>query len=326
MGAELTTRLAAITIAPAGEVRVPIYELRAGTPGPGLMVMGVRHGIELSGAEAARRLLQRMRSRLRRGRLVVVPVANPLALHQRSYTYSRPADSPFAGTPDTNLHCCWPGRPDGDESERLVYAIRTAAQADELDCMVDIHCGEPAFASWVIERENAAPARELADVCAFRFIRQSPPVGTTPAGYFQDTGRRGITLELSGTCEIVAGEVRRGVRACMNIARFLGMVDGPLERDDPSIRIAATGLVAVTSPTAGLYRPTRLAPGDRVRAGQAVAHVLAEADWQPVALRAPVSGYLHTLGPNRPGAHGNLAARHAYVQCDEVLAEIAPWD
>ena len=295
---------------------IPVYHLDSGRPGPGLLIHAVRHGNELSGAEVARRFVLRARRELQRGRVVVVPVASPLALHARTYTY-QPPEGP-------NQVSRWPGRPDGDDSERLIHRLREVIDEPSLDVCVDIHCGEPAFASWAIERIGYAPARELADLCAFRIIRPSEPIDWTPTGYFNSTGRAGVTLELSGTYEITEREVRRGLRACLNIARHLGMMPGEIELDPPSLRVAPDDLVPVKAGESGLHMSSRPRPGDLVRAGQTVCRLLRERDWRATAIKAPVGGILHTLGPNRPGAHNNLQARHAYVEPGEALAEIAP--
>lgn len=298
------------------DYQIPWYSVDSGQPGPGLLIHAGRHGNEVSGAEVARRFLSRARRELLCGKVVVVPVADPLALHQRQYAYE---PTPGAGA----QYGYWPGRPDGDEAERQAYHVRQAIEEEKLDHCLDVHCGEPACASWVIERAEYPRACELAEVCGFRFIREGEPLTGTPAGWFNHTGRVGITLELSGTYEIVEREVRRGLQACVNVARHLAMMPGEVELQGPSLRVRPEELVAIRAPQSGLYAATRLRPGDYCREGQTVARLLRECDWAAVALKAPSAGYLYALGPNRPGAHNSLQARHAYVEKDEVLAQIA---
>lgn len=295
---------------------VPVYHIRARKPGPGLFIHAVRHGNELTGAEMARRFLHYAGRHLRRGRIVIVPVANPLALHQRTYAYISES-----GEPDD---AAWPGNAKGSAAARLIYRLCQAIDEPSLDVCLDVHCGEPAYASWIIERENYPAAQALADICAFRIIRPSAPKNFTPAGYFNNTGRVGLTLELSGTYEVVEREVRRGLRACVNVARYLHMLPGEIEQDPPCVRIRPEELIRVAAPMAGIFRRSRRKPGDVVKAGEIICHLLRERDWQAVAIRAPADGILHTLGPNRPGAHNSLQARHAYLSENEILAEIAP--
>lgn len=316
-----------LDLPPWGEVRIPAYHLDSGGKGPALLIHAVRHGNEVSGAEVARRFLERARRELRRGRVVVVPVANPVALWQRQYRLDRPEDSPLHAAPDNGRMGRWPGDPEGDEADRIVYALCQGLPECDLDVVVDLHCSEPAFASWAYERENCPPSQQLAAVSGFRFVRVTKPIDWTPPGYFNATGRAGLTLELSGTFAIYEREVRRGLRACLNVARHLGLMDGSLEHDGPSVRVVEGGddLVALRAPMSGLYAGSARRPGDYVGAGEAAFRLLRESDWRRVIVRAPVGGYLHTLGPNRPGAHNSLQAQHAYVAAGEVLAEIAPY-
>lgn len=323
----LHSRRIRLDLPPWGEVGLTVYTLDSGRPGPALLIHAARHGNEVSGVEVARRFLQRARRELRRGRLVVVPVANPVALWQRQYRLDRPPDSPLQAAPDNGRMGRWPGDPEGDEADRIVYALCQGLPEQALDVVVDLHCSEPAFASWAYEREGCPPSQQLAALSGFRFIRVAKPLDWTPPGYFNATGRAGLTLELSGTFAIRAREVRRGVRACVNVARHLGLMEGPLLRDGPSVRIIEGGddLVAVRAPVSGLYVAGARQPGDYVGENQVVCGLLREGDWRRIAVRAPVGGYLHTLGPNRPGAHHSLQAQHAYVTAGEVLAEIAPY-
>src|SRR3990172_1479174 len=67
------------TLATGAPLRVPVHEVDGGAAGPCLGVSALLHGDEVTGPEVVRRVLDGVDPENLRGRLRLVPVANPLA-------------------------------------------------------------------------------------------------------------------------------------------------------------------------------------------------------------------------------------------------------
>ncbi|MER9877255.1 succinylglutamate desuccinylase/aspartoacylase family protein [Mesorhizobium sp. M0195] len=96
-----------------GELSLPAFSLNKGK-GPRLLVTGGNHGNELEGPLVARRLIDWLPEAQTCGRVIIVPVLNPLAVE----AWSR--NTPLDGL---NLNRVFPGRPDGSVTERIADAV-----------------------------------------------------------------------------------------------------------------------------------------------------------------------------------------------------------
>lgn len=110
-----------------------VHEITAEEPGPRLCVMAGIHVNEVSGIEAARQLVERFRSELRRGSVSIMPIANLPALPDRSQ-FVCPVDG-------KNINFSFPGSSQGTFSEALADAILNEWAADA-DCLIDLHGGD----------------------------------------------------------------------------------------------------------------------------------------------------------------------------------------
>ncbi len=87
-------------------VTIPVVVRRAVEDGPTVFITAAIHGDELNGTGAIREIIWREPNRLRRGTLVLIPVANILGFERHSrYLPDR-----------RDLNRCFPGRADGSMS------------------------------------------------------------------------------------------------------------------------------------------------------------------------------------------------------------------
>src|SRR5687768_12083313 len=92
------------TLATGLPLRIAVHEITGAKPGPTVGITASVHGDELAPVEALRRLLETIDPAEMSGRLVVVPVVNPLAF--QAQTRHTPQDM-------QNLNRVFPGDPDG---------------------------------------------------------------------------------------------------------------------------------------------------------------------------------------------------------------------
>lgn len=157
-----------------------VYVLDSGKPGGAALLLGGTHANEPSGAMAAVLLMENARPA--QGRLYVIPHANasafsytdPMEAAPRSVTFQAAsglrtfrqgsrATSPLDQWPDPdiyvhassgqqlsgpetrNLNRAYPGRRDGNFTERVAFAITSLVRQEQIDLTVDLHEAAPEY-------------------------------------------------------------------------------------------------------------------------------------------------------------------------------------
>lgn len=165
--------------------------LDSGLPGPRVLVVGGIHGNEPSGALAAAALARGPAPA--RGRLTVLPEANPEAIAAGQRAAARP------GARDLNRS--FPGSPDGPDARR---AAEVFALARDADLVLDLHEEGPAWqeadlATLVVAPAASAFAMDLLEAldrrgAPFAFTGGAP--GGSLAGELGRLGRRALVVEV----------------------------------------------------------------------------------------------------------------------------------
>ena len=127
-------RVVVTTLASGAEVALCLHELQ-GTlgPGPTVGICAAIHGNEPTGTQIVLEVARRFAGGNFRGRLLLLPVANPLAFE---------ANSRHTPVDDQNLNRLFPGNWDGWVSEQLAAAI-TEEFLTKIDVLIDLHSGVP---------------------------------------------------------------------------------------------------------------------------------------------------------------------------------------
>jgi predicted deacylase len=156
-----------------------VFLLDSGAPGATVLVVGGTHGNEIAGFMTAMLLVERVR--VQQGRLVVIPHANNSAVSwvdpargglasftlrtpsgERRFTCgSRLTKPDHQGAPDPakyrhpasaesldgvearNLDRAYPGRPDGNLTERIAAAVMQVLRTEKVDVVFDLHESPP---------------------------------------------------------------------------------------------------------------------------------------------------------------------------------------
>src|SRR5579862_2065378 len=187
-------------------------------------------GDQPTGVETARRaaVLLESGSELRRGRVLVLPVANPYAYQQHSR--STPLDA-------NNLNRLFPGREDGMFSEQLAAAI-AGQLLSQADVLLALHSGGTFETTRYV---YAFDELELAASFGTELVLPGPSYPGTLALAARQSGIRVLVSELGGHAR-TAESIAAGVRGIANVLRHLGMSEGPVERPQrqlycPEVRI-----------------------------------------------------------------------------------------
>lgn len=287
---------------PAGvdsATRVPVTVFRGASPGPTLALIAGTHGAEVAPVVALQRVRALLAPERLRGSVILVHVANLPSFLGRTIYYS-----PIDGK---NLNRVYPGKRDGTVSERIAYAITTEV-IDQADYVVDMHAGDGneslrPYTYWSPLGEDARAdslARELALAFGHDHIvvDRDRPRNRAESMYTQNTaqlrGKPSITTETGYLGLPVEEMVRRNVEGAMRLLRWLGMVDGPVERVEAPLWLERTEVLR--SPETGVWHPS-VERGHTVAAGAEIG-VLTDFFGNVLArVRAPFAGeILYVIG------------------------------
>jgi predicted deacylase len=192
------------------------------TSGPTLALTGGIHGDEFEGPAAILRFIDSLDPAQLRGRVLAMPVANPPALRAISRT------SPLDGA---NLARVFPGRGDGDLSERIAAAIENEVIA-KADFFIDLHTGGVRYAMPTMAGYYTGDPRSLASARAFGapviWGHDMIPPGRTLSSCL-DHDIPFLYTEGRGGGRVDAFDAMVFERGLRNVARHLGMLDGELE-------------------------------------------------------------------------------------------------
>ena len=226
--------------------------------GPTLYVQAAQHGREVNGTAVLRRIHERLDPAEVSGRLVAVPVADPLTFDRVSYTTHEPID----GT-NPNMNRVWPGDESGTLHERM--AARLWSLAGEADAIVDLHTASRDSLTHVVFREDDPEARRLAEAFGTDLLlAELADDDADEEWHARDFGGKlrvaaseggipSITPELAHNKEIVEEAVEAGVTGTLNVLRELGMLPGPPE-ENGTTPLYRNHLGRVRAVDSGLFR------------------------------------------------------------------------
>lgn len=226
--------------------------------GPTLYVQAAQHGREVNGCEVLRRFHERVDAEALTGRVVAVPVANPLTFDRVSYTAPEQLDAVNA-----NMNRVWPGDDTGTLHERM--AARLWEYASEADAIVDLHTGGPDMLSHVVFKEGDGESRALAEAFGTGLLLGEPADDGERTewskrdfdGKFRvaasEAGIPAITPELAHNKQLVEPAIETGVEGLFDVCRSLGLLDGSPPETDQTL--ARNHLGSVEAVDSGLFRP-----------------------------------------------------------------------
>jgi predicted deacylase len=236
------TRIPLTTLASGAEVGLVLHELAGSRgDGPTLGLSAAIHGDEAVGVEILYQLRQALDPGRLRGRVVMLPCANPLAY--QAGTRNTPLDM-------TNLNRVFPGDPAGWFTEQLADLI-TRRFLQPLDAYVDLHSGG---AYPTVDYVYLFTDERLSRSFGSRYLyRPAQPFPGTAAGVVAGSGRPAMVVELGGGDVDQREYVERGVRGLLNVMRTLEMLPGPPE--PPPAQTVLTELATLRPRTGGLLLP-----------------------------------------------------------------------
>ena len=208
------------TLATGLPLRIAVHELRGDRDGPTVGICASIHGDEVTPVDAIRRLLAELSPDDITGRLVVVPVVNPLAF--QSHTRHTAQDM-------QNLNRVFPGDANGWLTEQLGRTF-VDEFLDGLDFLLDLHAGG---ALATVDYAYIDNDEALSSAFDTPILYRGPGYQGTLSAEAVARGIRCVVTEFGGG--LVADEVyvKRTLAGLQNALRHIGTLDGEVVEFGP---------------------------------------------------------------------------------------------
>lgn len=273
-------------------VTLPLRVIRARKHGPCVFLTGSIHGDELNGMGIIRELLYDQPPPLRRGTLICIPVVNLYGLeHNRRYMPDR-----------RDLNRCFPGLESGSPTSRLAHALFHEV-VKQCDYGIDFHSAAVRRTNYPNVRASLSNTRVRALAQAFGAELLLDAKG--PDGSLRRTAvRHGvptIVVEAGEVWKIEPGVVDFGIRGCLNVFKWLGMLEGAPEQ--PLFQVTLKKTTWVRADRGGILG-FHAKPGELVEEGALIATNYNIFGKERRTMHAPVSGIvlgMATMPAVKPG-------------------------
>ncbi len=341
--AKAKTKKIHVTLKNGTSFDISYWDIDSGKEGPCLLITAAFHGNEVQGSEVMRRFTPIAEKSIVKGRMILIPFANPMALwNRRPHIISTLAHPKGKEVWDNerkimrfdlrdNINCTWPGNPDGNEAEQITNVLYNTV-VKEATHLIDMHCWQHFVVTAALSsndekfidfaRASALPAIYISKLKPETSGIPKPPC--TLGMLFEATGRLAFDMEFSGQYVIYEKEVVRGVRMLKNCSKYLGMFRGKPEGLDETVIFKDKNAkeVTVTAPENGLFVENGLSNGDYVKKGSLLGIIFSDRTLKTVNIKAPIDGYLYSYGHNRRLCDVDLADTHPYADKGDTLAII----
>jgi predicted deacylase len=281
-------RVVVSTLANGTEIALHLHELAGkASGGPTVGICAAIHGNEPTGTEIVLEVARRFADRRFRGRLLLLPVANPLAFE---------ANSRHTPLDDLNLNRLFPGNRNGWFSEQLAHVI-TEEFLSKIDGLIDVHSGgDRPTVDYVYIRNAEDLSRSFGSRVLYR--SQSGKGGTTFEGtsvtVTEGRGIPSVTVELGGGLIDQTPYVERGVKGIENMLRVMQVIDeAPVPPPD---QIVVNGIETIR-PHQGGFLETEAPPlGDAIEEDAVLGRIVSPYTFQVLEeIRNPVSNGIMIL-------------------------------
>jgi len=223
------------------ELSLTLHEFKSNKPGPTLGLSAAIHGDEDLPIEILRQFSLELENLNFKGRVLMLPVANPIALG--TFTRNTPIDM-------SNLNRIFPGSKEGLLSEKIAYAISTE-YIPQVDCFLDFHSGG---AVPTVEYTLTYPNNEeLGKMIGQKYLYVKNALPGSMAYYLAQKNKPVAIVEIGGGGRNNKYYIKQGLTGIKNVMKYLKMIDG-----EPNIlekQYNLKELISIRSKNGGIFNP-----------------------------------------------------------------------
>jgi hypothetical protein len=288
-----------------GKVRIPVIIMEGTRTGPTLYLQGLQHPTEVMGVEVIRTVASELDPRSLRGRLVMVPIANPLHAAWRNGLTTYDGIVPprqRKRCEKVNMNRVWPGRSRGNLIERMAYAIWESI-CRQVEAIVDFHCCRICDHYFAAALDGHAPSIALARAFGAPLVdlqtEQSYAEGLLFLRAPTLLDKPAILVEMSPGSDVTYDMLANGVRGVHNMLKHLGMLPGRVMRPKKQVTVRRSGPVRIFRARREGYLTTYRQVGDVVAKGDLLCEIRSLDRFHlRQTVRAPFAGTCPSIGPN----------------------------
>ncbi len=297
---------------PSSKFSIPFTVINGRIDGPILTIISGQHGTEYDAITIAVEIIRRVTPEQLSGCLVVVPVVNVLGFDAR-VRVEFPVDDRSNGRVQTNS--IWPGEANGS-LPRMTIAKLFQEVVKKSQYLIDLHGGDiyesmtPMTMVTLTGNESVDEAsKALAEVIGLDYVVESPAVKSRGVSRTEASlaGVPAVLVEIGGRGQLNDLLVERGVKALLNVMRYLKMLEGEVIKRTDYSKIHQ--FVLIMSKTGGLFRQ-KIPTGSLVKEGEKIGEIVS------------LNGVASDVFANASGVLIE-AFNNPVVFSGEVLAEIA---
>jgi len=230
------------------DLSLTLKEFTSDKPGPTLGLSATIHGDEDLPIEILRQFSLELENLNFKGRVLILPVANPLAYG--TFTRCNPIDM-------SNLNTVFPGAKgwnvgsqEGTLSEKIAYAIVTE-YIPQVDYFLDFHSGG---AVPTVEYTVMYPdCEELGKILGQKYLYRSTPLPGSMPYYLAQKNKPVVVGEFGGGGRNNKYYIKQGLTGIKNVMKYLKMIDG--EPIIPEIQYRLKELIIINSKNGGIFNP-----------------------------------------------------------------------
>lgn len=250
-----------------------MHELVGETDGPTVGISASIHGNENAGSQAILELFRRLKDMPLKGRIVLLPVANPRAFA---------VNHRFTPLDELNLNREFPGDPRGTYTQQLAHAL-AAEYFDKIDANIDLHSGtDRPTVDYVYIWSDEGLSRAFGSKILYRPTEGKTGTVYTGTTKTVTTERRAqmpvVTIELGGGIVDQTPYVERTVEGMLNQLRYLGAIGGDVKPNPRQVVVKE--LVGIRPKHGGWLEPLSPANGEVIRGGQLLGRVVSPYDFE----------------------------------------------
>ncbi|KKB13310.1 succinate dehydrogenase [Devosia geojensis] len=243
-----------------------IHELVGEEDGPTIGISAAIHGNENTGSQAVLELFRILRNLPLKGRILLLPVANP---------YAFAVNERFSTIDKVDLNRQFPGNPKGTYSQQLAHAL-TQEYLNVIDVHIDLHSGtDRPTVDYVYIWNDEKLSRAFGSRLLYRPVenKQGTVFGGTTKSVTIDTHNIPVAvIELGGGIVDQGPYVKRTVDGVLNMLKTLGAIPGdPWQNPE---QIVVNELAGIRPSQAGWLEPLCPANGEFIKGGELLGRVV----------------------------------------------------
>lgn len=252
-----------------------IHELVGEADGPTVGISASIHGNENAGSQAVLELYRSIRDLPLKGRILLLPVANPRAFA---------VNHRFTPLDELNLNREFPGDDRGTYTQQLAFAL-AREYFDKIEVNIDLHSGtDRPTVDYVYIWSDEGLSRAFGSRILYR--PTAGKAGTVYAGTTKTVtiDRRpefkATTIELGGGIVDQGPYVKRTVEGMLNQLRYLGVIEG--DPKPPPSQVVVHELAGIRPKHGGWLEPLCPPNGEPIKGGSLLGRVVSPYDFETI--------------------------------------------